>query len=130
MQNYALPIYGEKRTNTMGVPTRAETRSSGTSTHLSRSVKLQGLRGGTATLETPRKEMLVDDTMRKTGLSVGVVAGTAKDNPFGHHFYRSPVRDTKYRISLGNATNNEKHKSFVEITANKLMFVPGPKYVN
>ena len=67
--------------------------------------------------------------MLATGLSVGVVAGTAKDAPFGHSFYRSPTRDTKYRIALGNSINNEKHKSFVEIVANKLNFVPGPKYV-
>ena len=53
--------------------------------------------------------------MLATGLSVGVVAGTAKDAPFGHSFYRSPTRDTKYRIALGNSINNEKHKSFVEI---------------
>ena len=67
--------------------------------------------------------------MLTTGLSVGVVAGTTKDAPFGHSFYRSPTIDTKYRIHLGNSVNNEKNKCFVDIVANKLNFVPGPKYV-
>jgi hypothetical protein len=67
--------------------------------------------------------------MAVTGLSVGVVAGTERNTPFGHALYRSPIRDTKYRIALGNSTNQEKHKSFVEIVANKVNFVPGPKYV-
>ena len=134
-QNYILPIYGEKRTNTVGVPMRRDVESRDTSTRtpnsfarVSRSVKLSQIRGGTATLETPRKDF-VDRTLAATGLSVGNVAGTEKNQPFGHSFYRSPTRDTKYRIALGNSVNNEKHKSFVEIVANKLNFVPGPKYV-
>lgn len=64
-----------------------------------------------------------------TGLSVGLVAGTEKNEPFGHSFYRSPAADTKYRISIGNATANEKLKNTFDLGAKKLNFIPGPKYL-
>ena len=74
-------------------------------------------------LESPERRKFsetIDATFRRTGLSVGRVAGTENNNPFGHSFYRSPKEDVKYRISIGNSTNNEKMKSFVELEAKRL----------
>ena len=70
-----------------------------------------------------------DMTFNKTGLSVGLVAGTEKTEIFGNSFYRTPTADTKYRISTGNATNKEKQMSFVEKESRRLSFIPGPKYL-
>ena len=73
-----------------------------------------------STLDTGRRGASVDHTFRKTGLSVGVVAGTAKDKPFGHEFYRQPVGDTVfYRVALGN-DNKEKRKNFADAEAKRL----------
>lgn len=70
-------------------------------------------------------------TFRRTGLSVGVVAGTQRDKPFGHHFYRTPVADSVfYRISVGNAENKEKRKNFADLEAKRLNYIPGPKYLS
>jgi len=77
---------------------------------------------------TPRQDML-DRTFQATGLSVGLVAGTQKDTPFGHPLYRAPTCDTRYRIEMGNAANKEKNKSYVDRVATRLAWVPGPKYV-
>ena len=63
-----------------------------------------------STLDTQRNAGASNDlTFRKTGLSVGIVAGTEADKPFGHSFYRSPIADnTFYRVTVGNADNKEK----------------------
>ena len=75
-----------------------------------------------------RRGISTDHTYRKTGLSVGIVAGTKLDKPFGHHFYKSPVGDTVYyKISVGNADNKEKRKNFADLEAKRLNFIPGPK---
>ena len=71
-----------------------------------------------------------DYTYRRTGLSVGLVAGTAVDKPFGHDFYRSPVADQVfYKITVGNTNYKEKCKNFADLEAKRLNFIPGPKYV-
>lgn len=70
-----------------------------------------------------------DATFRKTGLSVGLVIGTMKPAPFGHNFYKSPKADSKYRISVGNATLTERRKNFADLEAKNVNHIPGPKYV-
>jgi len=62
-------------------------------------------------------------------MSVGLVAGTEKNDPFGHSFYRSPIIDAKYRIAFGHSVNNEKNKNFTDRIKTRLAYVPGPKYV-
>ena len=62
-------------------------------------------------------------------MSVGLAAGTEKVSPFGFDFYKSPVHDARYRISLGNSLNIEKRKNFADLEAKRLHFIPGPKYV-
>lgn len=71
----------------------------------------------------------MDRTFQKTGLSVGLVAGTIKNEPFGHTFYRSPIRDNKYRIAFGHSVNVEKNKNFTDRFAGRQTFIPGSKYV-
>ena len=71
----------------------------------------------------------LDRTFQKTGLSVGLAAGTERTQPFGHSFYHSPKADTKYRISIGHTSNNEKLKNFADLEAKLLNYIPGPKYV-
>ena len=62
-------------------------------------------------------------------MSVGFVAGTEKNNPFVFDFYKSPVHDTRYRISVGNSVNTRKRENFADLEAKRLNFIPGPKYV-
>ena len=81
-----------------------------------------------SSLDTDRRGISTDYTYRKTGLSVGLVAGTKTDKPFGHQFYKSPIGDTTfYKISVGNADNKEKRKNFADLEAKRLSFIPGPK---
>ena len=83
-----------------------------------------------STLDTGRRGESTDQTFNRTGLSVGYVAGTARDKPFGHSFYRSPVGDTTfYKVTVGNADNKEKRKNFADLEAKRLSFIPGPKYM-
>lgn len=70
-----------------------------------------------------------DATFRRTGLSVGVVAGTQRSMAFGFDNYTSPKIDTKYRIAIGNTTQNSKLKNFADLEAKGKAFIPGPKYV-
>ena len=81
-----------------------------------------------STLDSPERQQPFDRTFQKTGLSVGVVAGTTRTDPFGFDFYQSPKIDCKYRIGVGNSTNNEKRKNFADLEAKRLSFIPGPKY--
>ena len=69
-----------------------------------------------------------DKTYRRTGLSVGKVAGT-ETKPFVYDFYKSPIHDIRYKISIGNSLNSEKRKNFADLEAKRLHFIPGPKYV-
>lgn len=61
-------------------------------------------------------------------MSVGYVAGTERDKPFGFDLYNAPAADHRYRIeTLGK--NDEKRKNFAQTQADSLKWVPGPKYV-
>ena len=71
----------------------------------------------------------MDRTFQRTGLSVGVVAGTVKAEPFGYSFYSPPAADTKYRISVGHASNRDKRKNFADLHAENIKYIPGPKYL-
>ena len=84
-----------------------------------------------ATVESPspKRQPAMDRTFQRTGLSVGLVAGTEKNEPFGHTFYRSPIRDTKYRINFGHSVNVEKNKNFTDRMKEKQTVLPGYKYV-
>ena len=77
-------------------------------------------------IQTPKEDVV----FRRTGLSVGLVAGTDKDEPFGFDFYRSPKVDVKYKISTGNADGKDKLRNFADIEAKRLSFIPGPKYIS
>lgn len=57
------------------------------------------------------------------------MAGTEKNEPFGNTYYRSPIRDTKYRIAFGHSVNVEKNKNFADRVATRLTYVPGSYYV-
>ena len=93
-----------------------------------RAAKSQLRRGESVNL-TPRQPEFEDRTFRRTGMSVGLVAGTEKTNPFGHSFYRSPIADTRYKIAFGHSVDNQKHKNFTDRIATRLGYVPGPKYM-
>jgi len=43
-----------------------------------------------STLDSPERKQQLDRTFMKTGLSVGVVAGTTRTEAFGFDFYKSP----------------------------------------
>lgn len=66
-----------------------------------------------------------DMTFKRTGLSVGVVAGTQDTLFFGFEPYTIPVADCRYKIS---SVPNQKGKRVVEFvhTAKKRSYIPAP----
>ena len=52
-----------------------------------------------------------DIVFRRTGLTVGYVAGTQRDKPFGTDEYRAPFADHAYKIAT-MGTNKENRKNF------------------
>ena len=65
---------------------------------------------------------------RKTGLSVGYVAGTQRKKAFGFDLYNVPKADHRYKI-LNLGSNNEKRKNFAQSAADAMKWVPGPLYM-
>ena len=83
-----------------------------------------------STNETEPSGAKTDRSLRIQGLSVKVVAGTTKDNPFKLDFYRSPRIDNSYRITIGGVKYNDKLKNFADLEAKRLSYIPGPnKYL-
>ena len=66
-----------------------------------------------------------DVVMKRTGLSIGEVAGTQREKVFGVDFYKNPKADHKYRI-LGSAGVRKKRMAFTDIEANFKKWVPSP----
>lgn len=71
--------------------------------------------------------------LKRTGLSVGYVAGTERNRVFGVDFYKNPKADTKYRI-LGSAeykleaASSKKPRirpAFTDIISKQKQWVPG-----
>ena len=58
-----------------------------------------------------RMSVSSDIVFRRTGLTVGYVAGTQRDKPFGTDEYRAPFADHAYKIST-MGTNKENRKNF------------------
>ena len=61
-------------------------------------------------------------------MTVGYVAGTQRNKPFGIDLYKPPKANHNYRImSLGK--NEEKRKNFAQTIGESFKWVPGPKYM-
>ena len=76
-------------------------------------------RSARGSITLPMPDRGEDRTYRRTGLSVGKVAGT-ETSPFVYDFYKSPIHDIRYKISIGNSLNSEKRKNFADLEAKRL----------
>ena len=92
-----------------------------------KSASLSVRKRGPTLLSPDRRPMTVDNdvVMKRTGLSIGVVAGTQREKVFGVDYYKNPKADHKYRI-LGSAGVRKKRLAFTEIESNFKKWVPSP----
>ena len=75
------------------------------------------------TPNSPRMEC--DRIFQKTGLTIGEVAGTAKNKVFGIDLYNTPKGDNRYRIP-GSAEVKKPRMNFADIEAKSKKWVPPP----
>lgn len=68
-----------------------------------------------------------DMVFKRTGLSVGVVAGTETNNVFGFEPYHVPVEDLKYRIQNSGMPKLKRVIEFEKVALKNKKF-PGPDH--
>ena len=75
-----------------------------------------------------RSNTASDIVFRQTGMSVGYVAGTQREKPFGFDLYNAPAADHKYMLHT-MCNFKEKRVNFAEKEGRANSWVPGPKYM-
>lgn len=102
--------------NKTGVTERATTVNDAESTRASRQQPF-----------SERNSRQEDIIFKRTGLSVGVVAGTQTTNVFGFEPYHVPVEDLKYRIQNSGMPKLKRVIEFEKVALKNKRF-PGPDH--